>query len=220
MIYLSRLTLNGRESRVRRDVFNPYEMHRTLSHAFPEGDAYNAARCLFRIEDSDANATVTVLVQSAIAPDWTKLKDAARYLAAEPCMKKVEPHFEPGQILRFRLRANATVCRNGKRVALWVPAPPDATPEQRAQHAQEMRRVHIEWLSKRAEAAGFEVREPEYIIRDRVIGKTASDQKTVHYSVQYDGHLRVTDPKALISALEQGIGPAKGFGFGLLSLAR
>lgn len=39
-------------------------------------------------------------------------------------------------------------------------------------------------------------------------------------SIRYHGILEVTDPAAFEKTLAAGIGPAKGFGFGLLSLAR
>jgi CRISPR system Cascade subunit CasE len=38
-------------------------------------------------------------------------------------------------------------------------------------------------------------------------------------SVRYDGVLEVGDPERLIALARAGIGSAKGFGFGLLSLA-
>jgi CRISPR system Cascade subunit CasE len=41
-----------------------------------------------------------------------------------------------------------------------------------------------------------------------------------HHAVRFDGLLVVTDPERLRHALRAGIGSAKGFGFGLLSLAR
>jgi CRISPR system Cascade subunit CasE len=39
-------------------------------------------------------------------------------------------------------------------------------------------------------------------------------------SVQFDGLLQVLDPDALWHTVQAGVGSAKGFGFGLLSLAR
>lgn len=39
------------------------------------------------------------------------------------------------------------------------------------------------------------------------------------FGVRFDGVLRVTDVEVLLDALRGGIGPAKAFGFGLLSLA-
>jgi CRISPR-associated protein Cas6/Cse3/CasE subtype I-E len=38
-------------------------------------------------------------------------------------------------------------------------------------------------------------------------------------AVQFDGLLEVEDPERFMAAIHQGIGPGKGFGFGLLSLA-
>ena len=39
------------------------------------------------------------------------------------------------------------------------------------------------------------------------------------FGVRFDGVLQVTDVGALVEAVRGGIGPAKAFGFGLLSLA-
>jgi CRISPR system Cascade subunit CasE len=44
--------------------------------------------------------------------------------------------------------------------------------------------------------------------------------KITHFGVRFDGLLRVEDPERLKIGLSSGIGSAKGFGFGLLSLAR
>ena len=48
----------------------------------------------------------------------------------------------------------------------------------------------------------------------------ANKKHETHFlAVQFDGVLQVTDPDKLVAAVETGIGSAKGFGFGLLSLA-
>jgi CRISPR system Cascade subunit CasE len=39
-------------------------------------------------------------------------------------------------------------------------------------------------------------------------------------AVRFEGVLEVTDPDQLLQTVSEGIGSAKGFGFGLLSLAR
>ena len=46
------------------------------------------------------------------------------------------------------------------------------------------------------------------------------DHSTTHFAVIFEGLLRITDTNAFLQTLVQGIGPAKAFGFGLLSLAR
>ena len=41
-----------------------------------------------------------------------------------------------------------------------------------------------------------------------------------HFAVKFEGELVVTDPTRFAETLKNGIGSAKGFGFGLLSVAR
>ena len=52
-----------------------------------------------------------------------------------------------------------------------------------------------------------------------VTGKKTKSGVSRHHSVLFDGRLRVTDSTAFQKALSCGIGPAKAFGFGLLSIA-
>jgi CRISPR-associated protein Cas6/Cse3/CasE subtype I-E len=40
-----------------------------------------------------------------------------------------------------------------------------------------------------------------------------------HVGVRFDGLLTVVDPVRFVQTLETGVGSAKGFGFGLLSIA-
>jgi CRISPR system Cascade subunit CasE len=44
--------------------------------------------------------------------------------------------------------------------------------------------------------------------------------QTTHHAVLFEGTLTVTDPALFAEALASGFGAAKGFGFGLLSVAR
>lgn len=54
--------------------------------------------------------------------------------------------------------------------------------------------------------------------RTRKHGRRGEHRVTL-FGVRFDGVGTVTDPEALGTSLRTGIGPAKGFGFGLLSLA-
>jgi CRISPR system Cascade subunit CasE len=44
--------------------------------------------------------------------------------------------------------------------------------------------------------------------------------KLSHHAVRFEGILCVTNPEQFVATVESGIGSAKSFGFGLLSLAR
>ncbi|MFI7536506.1 type I-E CRISPR-associated protein Cas6/Cse3/CasE [Streptosporangium sp. NPDC049376] len=53
----------------------------------------------------------------------------------------------------------------------------------------------------------------------RLVGKKQKAQRIIIDPVRYDGHLVVTDLDAFTAALVNGVGRAKAYGCGLLSLA-
>ena len=132
-----------------------------------------------------------------------------------PSVKRVELAFRAGQVLRFRLRANPTVKqkrdgrKQGRRVAI----------------AREEKQ--LAWLSRKAEAGGFRIHSTDVRVAElgREFGLTKEDpraDKRHHvelHVVQFDGFLQVADPACFADTLRAGIGSAKGFGCGLLSLA-
>jgi CRISPR system Cascade subunit CasE len=77
------------------------------------------------------------------------------------------------------------------------------------------------WMQRKAEAGGFDIGDPENL---RTIPKPRSYfQKTgmqgVHYAVEFQGVLTVTNATLFRAIFTAGIGSAKAFGFGLLALA-
>jgi CRISPR system Cascade subunit CasE len=204
MLYLTRLVLDPRSRTVRRDLADPYELHRTLLRAFPDATDGGPGRVLFRVEPARGEPRFVVLVQSDAAPDWSRLNVPGDYLLEPPATKPFTPAFAAGQRLGFRLRANPTVKRDGKRRPLLDES------EQRA------------WLDRKAAVAGFRVVRVEVASEGALCGHKPAEGATLtltHHAVRFDGVLAVTDPGQLLHALRGGVGSAKGFGFGLLSLA-
>ncbi|MCD6416003.1 MAG: type I-E CRISPR-associated protein Cas6/Cse3/CasE [Planctomycetes bacterium] len=185
---------------------------------------------LFRI-DPQPGGRVVILVQSAVKPDWGyAFHNARHFLAADPLIKEFNPRFEMDQRLQFRLVANPTRKIDTK-----------SGPNGRRRHG---RRVPVpvdqlhEWLNRRAEPSGFALErltgiQPGYVyfrkpVHDEVTkgaenaqGENAEQEKRKGQrlrSARYDGILRITDPARFQQTLVSGIGPAKAFGFGLLSL--
>ena len=77
-MYLSRLILDVRQPRVRRDLSDVYRLHRTI--AFPQAPGNVPVRAhfgiLYRIEPiSDMPWLARLLVQSREPPDWSHLPD-------------------------------------------------------------------------------------------------------------------------------------------------
>ena len=219
-MYLTKLELNPRSREVRRDLAQPYELHRTLAHAFPTpaGNDYRAAHgVLFRVEPAAAySALPTVLVQSATAPAWDKLPPD--YLRLAQC-KPFALTLSQGQVLGFRLVANPTkkIAREGQRQGKRVPLFNNGGNDDELPPAQQ-------WLRRKAEFSGFEVLHvfsEAFTLRNArtTAPHSLAKQQLPLYGVRFDGLLRVQDPHRLIEVLAQGLGPAKSFGFGLLSLA-
>lgn len=204
-LYLSRLLLNPANAQVRAELRSPYEMHRTLSKAF--AITANVAsdgvleRVLFRVEQPGANGGIPVLVQSLSRPDWSRLTVSDGYHREPVAVKEFEPAFRTGQRLAFRLRANPTVKRNGRRLGLYS--------------AQE----HAAWLQRKGAQGGFRPERFTAVIEDRALRMERNGERMEFLAVRFDGVLRVLEPDRLLKALARGIGSAKAFGFGLLSLA-
>lgn len=210
-MYLSRLTLNPRSRRVQNEVANPYEMHRSIMRAFAEDLDAHTERVLFRLESERPSGALVLLVQSLTLPDWSWLAEprARGYLLtideANPWVKRFDPRLAPGQVLAFRLRANPTVKRKGKRLALY------------------RWEDQLQWLTRKAERGGFRLlsaRSGKQTVLGGRVRPNGEAHKLRLLSVQFDGVLQVTDPDSLYQSLRQGVGSSKGFGFGLLSLAR
>ena len=202
-LYLSRLLLNPTSRQVQCELRDPYQMHRTLCKAFGDRPGeLDTARCLFRVEGGRDGA-VPVLVQSLLAPAWDCLTVSPGYLIAPPEEPKhFSPSFVAGQRLAFRLRANPTIKRDGKRFGIT---------KEEDQYA---------WLQRKGETAGFQPSSVDV----RRLGPTDFRVGNTHdarfFGVTFNGLLLVTEPERLLTALASGIGSAKAFGFGLLSLAR
>ena len=210
LMNLSKLIFNPRNAGVRQDIARPYELHRTLHRGVEH--APNDNRLLFRIEPEGGGRRPVVLVQSAKAvPDWTPLL-ANGYLLEAYGPKPLEPALRIGQRLAFRLTANPTKKVAGKRIPLSHAV---------RQHKED--RTYWHWLHRKAEQHGFTVlaaRDAPFRTASNRRKKQRYDKAEIpHFGVRFDGVLEVTDSDRLLEAIRQGIGPAKAFGFGLLSLA-
>ncbi len=215
-MHLSRLRLNPGHRQVRRELADAYERHRTIMSGFP-AELPGDERVLHRLEVHPRTGAVTLLVQSIHPPDWSPLEIKPRYLIAAPEIKAFEPRFLPGQLLRFRLQANPTIKlkREGRKNSHRVPL--------------KREEEQLAWLMRKSEQHGFQIpTSPEGVPLVRV-ARIGEQRGRIHranqrhhltlYVVQFDGILQVTDPDLLVRSMIQGIGPAKSFGCGLLSLA-
>lgn len=218
-MYLSQLHLNPRDDLARADMSNPYELHRTIRTQGFRNHNGKLGRVLFRLEPFARrnDPAGVVLVQSIDRPDWSPLTARGAYLLCEPQVKEIRSlDLQPGQVLRFRLRAN--------------PSKRDAKTRKRISLIKLEDR--LAWLERKGKQCGFWMDPASINCRELSFGQfwigksqdetaeVAQANKVTIYVADFDGILQVIDPTRLLRAVEEGIGPAKGFGCGLLSLAR
>lgn len=182
---------------------------------------------LFRVEPSRSGQPV-VLVQTRDNPDWSGLPRC--YLLGPAESKRCDLAFAPGQRLCFRLRANPT-----KKVGSVSKEDRLAGKKGNGQRLALLREdEQVAWLLEKAEQGGFRI--PGEWLQDGDGGKAPNFRCDVmpegwvrcgkdghtagrFHAVRFEGMLEVTDPGRFLLTLQNGIGSAKGFGFGLLSIA-
>lgn len=211
-MYLSRLKLDPRSRVTRTLAFDPYLLHQAVFRAFPDAGEGGPGRVLYRTDVSRDGQT-SLLVQSEKAPDWQRA-DLLTQCLEEP-MEKPKDYsalltkgLKPGQSLCFRLRANPTVKKkaegkkNGRRMGLL------------------REEDQIGWLSRKAKEGGFALLSC-WATAEGVVagGEGAKNEKLRHYAVRYEGALKVLDAQKFMETVARGVGSAKGFGFGLVSIA-
>ncbi len=199
-MFLSQLLFNPRSRAARSDLADRYELHRTLLNAFPTKLSADE-RVLYRVEDNRRLPAVSVLVQSHSLPDWDSVERMQHdgYLADIPKVRTIMPNITQGQRIPFRLQANPTIKREGKRHAIYADSD------------------LMEWLLRQGDRHGFTC-DPLGVQMVKLGKKHGQKRRQTWHAVQFDGLLMVTNEEAFHAGLASGIGSAKGFGFGLLSI--
>ncbi|MGW7529819.1 type I-E CRISPR-associated protein Cas6/Cse3/CasE [Streptomyces sp. NPDC054783] len=214
---LTRIRLNPHSPRARHDLKDTLSLHRRITLLTPDdlGDhPRQKAGLLFRLEEATDHTPPTLLIQSHQPPDLTRLPDT--YGTAET--RDLTPMFQaliPGRRVRYRIIANPTRrltgpnptgSKHGKLIALYGD---DA----------------LTWWQQRAHQAGLTL-----ITTDATPVRTAcarpprtddnrSDGERVYALTRFDGLATISNPERLTDAVLNGIGRAKSYGAGLLTLA-
>ncbi|MEQ4299944.1 type I-E CRISPR-associated protein Cas6/Cse3/CasE [Plantactinospora sp. B6F1] len=220
-MFLTRFQINPARRNARKLLSSPHAMHAAVRAAFREAEDYERAgtRTLWRL-DTRATATVHLYIVSPGRPDLTHLVEQVGWPTAEsePWVTRdydgLLGSLHPGQQWAFRLTANPT--HSGRKTA-------DAKETQRFGHLREPEQLG--WLASRADRHGFALAtqhdgRPNLRLHRRHTQTFKRGLGTVTLTTAtYDGILQVTDACAFRRALTSGIGHAKAYGCGLLTLA-
>jgi CRISPR system Cascade subunit CasE len=205
-MYLSKLTLDPRHPQARRDLGDPYEMHRTLVRAFVAGEETKPNRFLWRLERrADYQPSSIVLVQSARPGNWSVVEGLAGYAADIQGNKAValEKLVQPSARYRFRLLANPTVTRAGKRYGLL------------------REEEQLAWLDRQGERCGFAIHGCIRGAGERLqVRQSGKGHRITVDTALYEGILSAQNADRLRQGILGGLGHGKAFGLGMLSLAR
>lgn len=219
-MYLTRFQINPARRDARKLLSSPHAMHGAVRAAFPVTADYEraGARTLWRL-DTPAAGTVHLYLVSPGEPDLTHLIEQVGWpTKAETWVTRdydgLLGSLDAGQRWAFRLTANPT--HSGRKT-------PDDKETQRFGYLREPEQVG--WLAKRAGRHGFALASqgdglPNVRLHRRQTQTFRRGMGTVTLTTAtFDGILQVTDADAFRAALTCGIGHAKAYGCGLLTLA-
>lgn len=196
-----------------------YNTHRLVWSLFSKGP--NDERSFLYRQESDGTVPKFYIVSENEPDDESGLWNIN--------VKSYDPVLRPGQELSFSLRGNPIVSKrdkNGKQHRH------DVVMDEKFRMKKEnsgkdydvniseiVQQKGVEWLQKKAEASGFSI-EKEQVRADGYCNhkfyKPNGKHNISFNTIDFTGVLTVTDPEMFKKVLFEGIGPAKGFGCGLL----
>ncbi|MET9201499.1 type I-E CRISPR-associated protein Cas6/Cse3/CasE [Gordonia sp. NPDC003585] len=222
-MYLTKMPINRRRRGAGKLLSYPQAMHAAVESAFPpKAQGPKDSRPLWRVDSPTRDETYLYIV-SATEPDLSHVVEQAGWQTGDMWQTRsylpVLDGLRPGGRYAFRLRANPV--RSARKT-------PDGDTKPVA-HVSE--KYQLAWLTDRAESRGFEI--PDDSAGDRALrivergtmrfGKSgqppgAKGVVTIGFAT-YEGILVVSDADVLRGSLISGIGRAKAYGCGLMTLA-
>lgn len=227
-MFISRVPLNAARFSARQLMASPHRMHAAVEGAFPPDSVRenDEGRILWRLDASSKDHSTWLYVVSPEAPDFTHIIEQAGWPThVEWESKDYAPLLSRimlGQQWQFRLRANPV-----RKAKVDKGLRPKANGEGIVGKIQ----GHVtaaqqrDWLISRAAEHGFEILpddngEPSVTVSQRHQERFGREGKTVTLTTAvFEGRLKVTDADLFRRALCHGIGRAKGFGCGLMTIA-
>src|SRR5215216_4761813 len=221
-MFLTKMALNPARRGTRTLLSSPQALHAAVLAGFPDPRPTPEGRVLWRLDQYDDGRKLLLYVVSPDKPDFTHVIEQAGWPTTHAWdMRSYDgllDSLRTGQRWQFRLTANPvhSARRDG-----WSDTKPLAHVTVKQQE---------QWLLDRAARSGFQVvpsrtaspdGEPDLAVVARAVHRFKRQGSTVTVATAtFQGHLEVIDAAALQRTLTHGIGRAKAYGCGLLTLAR
>lgn len=213
MIHLSRVEINLRRFETMKALSSPEIMHAAVMSSFPAMSGDN--RPLWRIDG--VGECVYIIVQSRTKPDFTHIVEQFGWPASDQKWDSLDygpflSRIEEGKVYRFRLRANPTK-------SVW-----NGVKGSRGKVCDHITaEQQLQWLRTKAGRCGFSISERDTtgasIVKREVLRFKSKGNSVTISVVTFEGFLKVTDREAFLKSIECGIGRAKAYGCGMLSVS-
>ena len=203
VMYLSKIIIKPEK------MNNAYELHRVLWELFPDRPDEERP-FLFRVENQ-SNQGAQILMQSLYQP--IERSENASCLA----VKAVNYDFSAGQMLRFRVRANPAVKIKDPGKGDFIR---NGITQMRSSRVPLVGDNQQSWFEKKLQGNGARLIHVN-VMQEQPLYFRKSNAKHAGkiISVLFEGVLEVVSPDGFHKIIANGIGPAKSFGMGLISLA-
>lgn len=217
-MYLSRIALNTRRKSTMIALASPQMLHAAVESSFPP-DMAEDGRNLWRVDRLDN--VLYLLVFSNKKPDFSHIVEQFGWPGAEQKWetKNYTPLIEQiqtGQRWNFRLRANPV--HSAKPTGI---SQTQESAERGKIYAHVTVQQQEQWLLDRAVKYGFRLQEDSFCVVQQEVKKFQRKSNPVTLgTATFEGILEVTDTTLFLQALTCGIGRAKAYGCGLLTIAK
>ncbi|WP_295715833.1 type I-E CRISPR-associated protein Cas6/Cse3/CasE [uncultured Mitsuokella sp.] len=205
-MYLSRVKINRSIRTSMKFLGSLQVIHATIAGCFPPEDT---SRKLWRLDYLHGEPYLLVLSQNK--PNFTKLVEQFGYLGDTGETRDCQNLFaalKMGHHYRFRFCGNPVHSKKTAGSKGRGTIVPHVTAAQQE-----------EWFCRKSEQAGFSIDSMTIVQRD--IRKFSRQGKTVTlHTATFEGILQITDVEKFRQSICTGIGRAKAYGCGLLTLAR
>ena len=227
-MYITKATLNPQRRGAKHLLASPQRMHAAILSGFAPGELTQGepGRLLWRLDPADHH--VDLLVVSPGMPDLIGLVEVAGWPATTPAQTKdYAPFIERvvrGSRWHFRLRANPV---HAVRKPGW----------ERSRRLGHVTAEHqAQWWIDRAEHVGLNIIDPPVLPVDPVRASdrvSVVERKTLSFgredssgrrsrvtltTAAFEGHAEVVNAERARTALVEGVGRARAYGCGLLTL--
>jgi len=205
MSFIIQIILDRSEA-VRQNLYGLYEWHNLSWKLFPEKKKEDKRDFITRLDIGEREFKFTVLSSnSAQKPTW----------CSSDCWKEKEvpeSFFQKQQYL-FKILTNPTKTLSRR--------DPEGNKKKNGSHYAITKHEDLRtWFLQKAESHGFRVLDvPELEISPPVFHKLyRKNDEGILVGVEFKGCLEVTDKTEFIKVAHEGIGRARGFGFGMFIL--